>query len=582
MACIPSYLVNEFLRRLKSGEMDPEKLVEMGSKARHEYFASFLGEANAKFVNASFESKLLLKNQQQGIINWAKQMSGIKPEVKRDMISRVEKMTEILQPEKVEGFLADLAAQRLGIGVTVEEAGKIADLANIVAEKRAMVTPGLPNGSPERLEYGTALALFKEYVGGLKAEAQKLTPAEFMQSPAEWIETVGGATKGIAASLDNSFFGRQGFRTLVEKPDIWMRDFLKSWGDIGKELMGVDAMLSIKADVFSRQNAMNGKYQAMGIDIGLISEEAFPSQLPEKIPFFGRLYKASESAYNGAALRIRADLADAWIREAEANGVNVTDKDANIGTVINSITGRGKVDLFSPKGNRVINCAIFSIKYVKSNLDTLLAPADYAWRTATGSMPTESKWARKKAAQNSLKTIGSIAGILAVAKMLDPESVEEDPRSTKFGKIMVGPRHDIAINVSIGLNSMVTLAARILPTKHNGKWGGWVKNSKGKYENWWDGKFGQANGSDLAFNFMKGKASPIAAMSLAYLEARNRQFEKPTLGGVVATSVTPIPVSSGVELAKSDAGDDPILYAILTALEFIGVSTNPPMKKKRR
>jgi hypothetical protein len=580
MACIPKYLVNEFLRRLKNGEMDPQKLIEMGSKGRHEYFKSFLGESNAKFVNAEFESKLLLKDQQQGIITWAKQMSGIKPEVKRDMISRVERMTKVLEPKEEEDFLSDLVARKLGIDVTVEEAGKIADLSKTVTAAREAITPGLPNGSPERMDYGTALVAFKTYISELKVEAKSLSLAEFMMSPGAWIETIGGTTKAIAASLDNSFFGRQGFRTLVDKPDIWMKDFAKSWGDIGKELRGIDAMLPIKADVYSRQNALNGKYAAMGIDIGISSEEAFPSQLPEKIPFFGRLYKASESAYNGAALRMRADLADAWIREAEAAGVDVTDKNARIGEVINSVTGRGKVDIFTPKGQRIINCAVFSIKYVKSNLDTLFAPFTYAWKTGTGSMPPESRWAAKKAAENSLKVIGAIAGILSVAKMLDPDSVETDPRSTRFGKIMVGKKHDIAINISLGLNSLVTLATRLMPTQHRGKWGGWVKNNKGEYQNWWDGKFGQANGSDLAFNFMKGKASPVAQMFLAYLEAKDRDWKKPTIAGTAAKAVTPIPVENALELAKTEAGDDPLLYAILTALDIIGVNVTSPFKKK--
>ena len=580
MACIPRYLVNEFLRRLKAGEMDPQKLIEMGSKGRHEYFKSFLGEANAKFVNAEFESKLLLKDQQRGLITWAKQMSGIKPEVQRDMISRVERMTKVLEPAEEEDFLSDLVARKLGIDVTVEEAGKIADLSKTVATSREAITPGSPDGSPERITYGTALVAFKTYVGELKAEAKNLSLAEFMMSPGAWIETIGGTTKAIAASLDNSFFGRQGFRTLADKPDIWMKDFAKSWGDIGKELRGIDAMIPIKADVYSRQNALNGKYAAMGLDIGISSEEAFPSQLPEKIPLFRRLYKASESAYNGAALRMRADLADAWIREAEAAGVDVTDKNARIGEVINSITGRGKVDLFTPKGQRIINCAVFSIKYIKSNLDTLFAPLTYMWKTGTGSMLPEEQWAAKKAAQNSLKVIGAITSILAVAKMLDPDSVETDPRSSKFGKIMVGKKRDVEVNVSLGIGSIVTLAARLLPTKHRGKWGGWVKNRKGEYQNWWDGKFGQANGSDLVTNFMKGKASPMAQMLLAYLEAKDRDMKKPTATGTAVKAITPMPVENALELAKTKGGEDPIVYAILTALDMIGVNVSSRTKKK--
>ena len=82
MLCLPKFLVDKFLEKLKSGEIDPAKLTDMTSAERNSYFSSFMGETNATKVNALFESKILLKNQQQGIINWAKQVTGIKPKFK--------------------------------------------------------------------------------------------------------------------------------------------------------------------------------------------------------------------------------------------------------------------------------------------------------------------------------------------------------------------------------------------------------------------------------------------------------------------------------------------------------------------
>ena len=63
MNCIPKHLVNKFLEKLKSGEITPEKLLEMDSAQRHGYFAEFLGEPNAQWVNALFEKKMLVKAQ---------------------------------------------------------------------------------------------------------------------------------------------------------------------------------------------------------------------------------------------------------------------------------------------------------------------------------------------------------------------------------------------------------------------------------------------------------------------------------------------------------------------------------------
>ena len=572
MACIPKYLVNAFLKRLKSGEIDPVKLSEISSEERHKFFASFLGETNAKFVNASFESKLLLKNQQLGMINWAKQMSGIKPEAKRDLLSRIEKMSNILQPKDMDSFLADLAAQRLGVDVTMEEAGKIADLAKSSAEKKSLIKPGSPNGSSERIDYGTAYVVFKDYVSQLKLEAKENVPKTPLTYADKAFDVIAGTTKSILASLDNSFFGRQGLVTLINHPDIWMKNFAKSWGDIGKELKGIDAMLPIKADVFSRENAINGKYKAMELDIGIESEEAFPTSIIGKIPLFGRLYKASESAYNGAALRMRADLADVLIPQVEKMGINVMDKETGLGTMINAMTGRGKVNL-TPEQSRFANVAVFSVKYAKSNFDVLTAHAfDAKMNPAV----------KKMAAQNLLKVVGALAGVLTISKLLDPDSVELDPRSSNFGKILVGDDHKTKLNISAGMGSLITLATRMVPTLHNGKWGFWKVNAKGRYVQTGTGKYGVDSPFDLAVSYMSGKASPVARVLLDTWEGRTMRGTKPTIGGEIVNVITPIPIQNLYQLAQSPDGADPVLFSILTALDMLGVNVNAPNQKKGR
>lgn len=573
MACLSPEAIRILKKSFKDGEVTPESLNAMDSAQRRGFFASKLGEPTAKWVNETIESKLLLKNQKKGLINGIKQLLGEKHPALRDTVNKVNNMEKLLTPADEEKFMADLASKKLGTTTTLEQASHVYDLSKKVKEASLKIDPSMPNRSKERMEYGIALATFKDYVGQLKLDDKAATTKELLRDPGLLIEQISGALKSIAASMDNSFFGRQGFRTLVEEPGIWGRAFVDSFKDIKSEVLGTDTQLPTKADVFSRENAMNGKYKAIGLDIGLGSEEAFPSSLPERIPLFGRLFKASEAAYNNAALRMRADLADVWIREAEAAGVEIN-KESGIGEAINSLTGRGKIDLLSPKGQRVINAMVFSIKYLKSNIDLFTNPVKYI----VGDKKGPGAYARKKAAKNTVKTIGVIAGILTVAKMLDPESVEEDPRSSRFGKIWVGKNHDISINISIGANSLVTLASRIIPTMHDGKWGGWVKNSKGKYVNWWDAKYGQATGKDMLVNFMTGKASPFASMLLNYFDAKNRQYEKPTIGGTITTAATPIPIQNVYQLGESQ--EDLLLISILTALDLIGTGVNYQPKRK--
>lgn len=579
--CLPKNLVDKFLKEIKSGKINPDELVKMTSAGRNALFSKIAGATNAKKINALFESKLLLKNQQLGIINWAKQLTGINKVTQMDMISKVQRMTEILKPENEAAFLNDLANQRLKVDVTYEEAGKIADLAAAIKEKMAAIPENSPIGSSARIEYGTATVLFKRYVGGLKEAArkprsvfskgeEKLTIEEFIARPGVWVEKIGGVTKSIAASMDNSFFGRQGLFTLVNKPDIWIDNFAKSFGDMASEIKGIDAMLPIQADVFSRPNALNGKYAAMGLDIGLGSEEAFPEHLPGKIPGLGRLYKASETAYNGAALRMRADLADAYIAEFESMGEDIIDPKFGLGRMINSMTGRGKIAL-TPSQSKFVNATIFSVKFFKATVDNL---------TAHAFDPNVSKVVKWRAAKNLLKVLGVMIATLGIAKVLDPDSVELDPRSSNFGKLLLGEKRDVKINVTAGMSSLITLAARVLPSTYKGKLGFWFKTSKGRYIRMGQGKYGQATPKDLVVDFFTGKASPMMRTALNFQEGRTFDGGKPTVIGEIKSLSTPIPIQNIFDLLDSSA--DVFLLLMATALDFIGVNSSTKFKRKKR
>jgi len=556
--CLPSNLVNEFLARVKSGEINPERLTEMTSQQRREYFTSFLGDLNAHKVNAMFEEKILLKNQQAGLIKWAKQLAGVSKIKERAFINKVNNMKDILQPKEVDAYLEDLVSQRLGLSVSVEEAKILVDLSQEVAYRKSLITPGMPARSKERIDYGLSLYRFKETVSDMKREANKLTVSEFVMRPAAWVESIGGTAKSLLSSLDNSFFGRQGFVTLANEPKVWAKNFIKSWGDIGMELKGVDATAVIKADVFSRENAINGKYKALGLDIGIDTEEAFPSSLPAKIPLIGRLFKASESAYNGAALRMRADLADLYIKQYEDMG-GVSLKESGLGRLINSMTGRGHVNL-TPGQSRFFNSTLFSIKWVKANLDLLsLYQLDSKMDPKI----------RKQAAMNALKPILLIAVTLGIFKLLDPESVEDDPRSTDFGKIKIG---DYKINISLGVGALFTVAARLASKS--------IKTSRGRVKRIGTGKFGDVGIYDLITGYFDGRLSPIARNLKDIWSQETFNGEKVSVGGIIKNMTVPIPAQNVSQMIELASNGDAVLFSILTSLDLLGFAVNK--KQKRR
>jgi hypothetical protein len=556
--CLTKDKAKEFLRKIKNRELDINKLADplMSNNVRRKIFMDVLGldEATAKEVNALFESKLLLKYQKTGIKNWIEKTAGLKSEVKRDLLTRVSRMEKALNLD-----YTDFIEPRLGAVTTPEQDKLIVDLAKEVESKKALVKDDSPIRSKERLDYGTALVNFQEYVRELKLQAEKKGIIDYLKRPQDILYGVGGATKSFLSTLDNSFFGRQGLKVLYTNPDIWAKNFAKSWADIGRELKGKDGMLPIKADIFSRPNAINNNYQRTGTDVGINSEEAYPSSLPEKIPLLGRIFKASQTAFNGAALRMRADLADKFIKQAEQQGIELTNKEQaqGIGNLVNSMTGRGSIGKAEAIAKE-INALMFSIKFLKSNFDTL---------TIHLFDPKATAFTKKKAAINLLKIIGSLAAIESIAYAINPESIEFDPRSSDFGKIKVGKTR---IDITGGLGSLAVLASRLVPTLHNGKLSFWQKSSTtGKWTDLAAGKYGQTTALDVIENFWEGKLAPMAGLLRDIWKGQNYDREKPQIVNSLKNLTTPISTQNFETFMKAGLPAEKILmFMILDGLGF--------------
>lgn len=574
--CLIGKVADKFKKKLANGEINPEKLAEMTSAERHKTFRKFMDEENATNVNSLFEKKMLQKYKWNAYMNWAKELTGIKPAVKRDLVSRIQKMADdpesILNAKTEEAFLKDLASTRLGMGITFEETQQIVKLANNVTETKTKMNPDTFRfkTDKDKLEYGISAELLRRYTGDLKNEALKLRlkdfkPGKIIENPRQYARNVahvalvevGGVAKSMVASIDNSFHLRQGLWTMLNSPKIWAKRLMQSWGVIGKELKGEDAMLLLQADLHSRENVLNGlaKRAKLAIDIG--AEEAFPSSLPERIPLFGRLFKASESAYNGSAMMTRMDLFDQMIKTAKKNGLDVHGSDdllRDYGSLANSMTGRGGLSKLEPLAKE-LNVALFSAKFLSSNWNKLTAhSAGLGLRTTEG---------RKIAAKNLVRGATQITGLLVLADTLYPGSVEWDPTSSNFGKIKI---KNTTFDVTGGMGSIVTLMAREATGKSKSSTTG-IKEVLGE-------KYGSRTQKDVAVDFLLGKASPIMRAILDRAEGRTFGGEKPTAFNLAKNMVTPIIIQNYFEL-KKDPNSAGVFWG--TVFDGMGISTNTMM-----
>lgn len=562
--CLIPKQVQEFKLALKNGEIDPFKMADMTSAERRTFLAKYVGQENAQQVNALFESKLLLKRQVQGYKTWVKKVSGISKETKRDLISRIERMDKVLTSGEERAFLEDLAAQRLGFGVSQQEAESIFNLSTKLSDLRARIGEDFtPKTKSARMEYGATRQALEKYTANLKS---KTKPGDFRLSlsPSATAQNIKGTVKFIAqnsrafvASFDNSLWGNQGARVALDPRyfTIWAKNFAKSFKDITQTLVqgkkkGDEILDAVKAEVYSRKNSLNGRYEmstpeTSKLDIGIVEEE-FPTSLPSKIPVLGRFFKAAEVAYEAGAIRLRADIADKIYDMAEKSGINLLDK-FEVGsrnTVINSLTGRGRVTHIPD----IINDAMFSVKFTRSQLDVLTLGQSYKLSSS----------ARKLAAGNVLRTLASTAVILGISQALDPNSVEFDPRSTRFGKI---EKDGIQlVNLMPGYGSMMTLMSRILTQT--------TKNRAGVERKLGEG-YGVPNGMDIFWDFTENKASPIASIIRDLVRQKTFEGDKPTPGTLFKESITSISLDNTQKILADKSGDS-LLKAIAVGLSIIG------------
>lgn len=549
--CLLPANVDKFKNGLVSGEINPEKLSAMTSDERRAFLAKYVGEAHAPKVNAEFESKLLLKNQQAGMINWAKNVGGISKQTRMDIISKIQRMDKVLDPDGA--FLSDLAERRLGVGVTEDEARAIMDMSRKVSELDAK---RLPNGTfaseSERLDYGRAVFNLSDYVNDLKSAAKSMKLADFKETPGRFVakgtEFLASNAKAINASMDNSAIFRQGWKTLWTNPKIWSKNAAQSFLDIARTLGGKNVKREVTADIVSRPN-----YELMQkakLAVGNL-EEAFPTTVPEKIPYLGRLYKASEDAYTAFVHRTRADVFDKYIEMAKNSGVDISDKKEleAIGRVVNSLTGRGNLGVVEPAAN-LVNNLFFSPRFLKSNIDTFIQPA-----TAGTS------FARKQATKNLLKIGGGTAGVLTIANALMPGAVEWDPRSSDFGKIRVGnTRYD----VTGGMGSIAVLAARLSQQSTKSATTGIVSKLN-------TGEYGSQTGWDVLLNFGANKLSPASGMIRDILKGEDFNGNKLTVGNQIYQMYTPMIVRNSAEILNDPNSSNAIISIIADGL---GISTS--------
>ena len=452
--------------------------------------------------------------------------------------------------------------------ITKEEAAKIVRLSKLASDLREAIAEG---GS--RFEYGAARVEYENYVNRLKGSELSLKTRlreRIQEAKATWadnkpkaafelgkdfISTVSNNSIAMVASFDNSFLGRQGLKMLFTHPTAWAPGARKSFSDFAQTLGGKNAHDAMLADIYSRENYLNGEYQRAKIIAK--TEEQYPTSIPERIPGVGRVFKASEVAFKGSALRMRTDLYDMLSARAKDLGVDLGNKTEieSLGKMINALTARG---IWGKTGEPpIVRLFLWAPKMLKANIDVL---------TAHGfGSGLDSKFTQKEAAKNLLKIVSITALLMAIANALLPDSAELDPRSSDFGKIKVGTTR---FDITGGAASLVVLASRIIsyalgmPS---------IKSPETGLVRPFGNNIGQKTAFDAIIDFLKNKTTPPMGVLISWLDNKNKgSGEDFTWSNAAFTSFTPISLQNMIKMGD-DVSADKIVGAMV---DLIGINAN--------
>jgi hypothetical protein len=521
--CLTPQAIKEFATRLKNGEIDVEKLSKMTSEERRQLFMKFVDETTARETNALLEQKLLQKNVWNGIYRWIEQSAGLKPEVKNDLFAKAKKAQEegLLTPENQDAFLEDLVAHRLGTQVTLEQAGKIAELSKQIGEKTGT-------------EQGLKMIEFDEYVNSLVPQDKKIL-------------SLLGLPRAIMSSGDISFAFRQGWG-MVGTKEFW-QNFGKLFTFFASEKNYKESVAKMITDPDYKLLVNNGKLAITKIGGKLAqAEEAFQSHLAEKYP----LVRASNRSFTGFANALRFDRAKALLEQARLAGEDVrpgSDVVRQITHVVNAFTGRGELgkgDKYAQAGP-LLSAVFFSPRKIMATVN-MFDPRIYL-----SSSPT----ARKAALRQMIGSVGITTTVLALAKMAGGE-VETDPRSSDFGKIKIG---NTRIEVTGGNNTYATFIARLATNQSKSSTTGNIYDLGRGYK--------PTTRGDLATKFARNKLAPVASLVADWLYGSNAIGEPFNLAQETKERVMPMVAGDVLEMINNGTPAD--LFAISTVADLLGL-----------
>lgn len=362
------------------------------------------------------------------------------------------------------------------------------------------------------------------------------------------------APKSLLSSLDISAGGRQGWLLGVANPDLGAKAFAAQM----QALKSPVAAQKLQNSILNRPNAPLYKQGGLYLSpLGSHSEEAFQGKLFQDWKRLNFI-EASERAYSAYLNSIRADTFDRMVRSTGRSDPETLKAIANY---VNIATGRGGGPQMA-KAAELLNNVMFSPRFVASR-----------FQYALGTPLVSGKGARAAIAKQYARTLMGLGSVIALAELAGAD-VEKDPRSSDFLKIRIGNTRTDLLG---GIQQGIVLASRLATKQTKGVSG------PGKV-----GQVKQAQPSNVAWRFLRSKASPVAGVAWTLIEEKNfvgeeyKRNDPKTYGKLALDLVAPLTARELVEAAVKDGVEAKDALMLLNILGFSTARYDDDDKAKPR
>jgi len=602
MACLTPLGIEKLKKMISTNGSKLSQLSKMETTKRKETIESFMGKDNVDYVNYEIEKRLISKTTKP-LRNWVEK-TVTSPKLKSDILKRVGKLEGAIRDEGSLRLLAgnkardtlieDLIAHKLGVAVTQEETGVIMDLAfkadqareeitkvansktkygkayNLmskgVSQEEALEDSGISQKeydeiTEKRIEAGVELYKYTDYMDKLKQEADALKKSDFSKNWMEATKKLGNEIKesvrSVLASGELGFIFRQGLKAMYKDPKIWARNSLDAVNNAIKGAKNINFKANVMAEIMTRPNYLSGHYAEAKLAINTIEDyyqnswinRVMETDKPNFIQNLGQRYqKMSEDTYLAYLFKMRADLFDAHFDKLQEAGADYK----GIGQFINNLTGRGEGKV-AKRGSDIL----FSARYTQSQINSF-----------TKMFTENNSKLRAEYLKNTGSLLAGIATVIGIMALFGVEP-EDDPRSTKFGRVVFP--NGYVMDISGGLTTYIVLMSRLLSGK--------IKTGSGKVKKL--GSFGTPDAKGLISNFLFSKGAPQVSVATTLM---NRELfgGKKLTAQSFAASLAPI---FGQEAVEKLTDEEAEIFAriMLTISAFFGLSSyNPQTFKKTR